>query len=160
MSWVTMVMAQEVRRVLKWVNNRMSARPEGIWDMFWDAPLISWLMSLLTSSMSLWQIPWCFKKSTILPVTEHNKPMSVTCELMKVFERPVKDFICPCILSSLDPLQNTNHPNKPATANTTHILHKHTSKIGVRITWDCLSEVYCFYVPKSQTLFASVILCI
>ena len=128
------VTEHDVRCLFKRMNIRKSAGPDGITGRILKvcadqlAPVFTTIFNM---SLSLSVIPSCFKQSIIVPVPKKPKPncpndyrpIALTSEVMKCFERLVKNYITSCLPASLDPLQFAYRPNRSTDDAIAYILH-------------------------------------
>ncbi|KAK0146400.1 putative RNA-directed DNA polymerase from transposon BS [Merluccius polli] len=128
------VTEHEVRRVLKQVNPRKAAGPDGITGRVLRtcadqlAPVFTEIFNL---SLSQCIIPTCFKCSTIVPVPKKPRPsclndyrpVALTPIIMKCFEKLIKPSITSSLPPTLDQLQFAYRPNRSTDDAIAHLLH-------------------------------------
>lgn len=128
------VSMHDVRRVLKQVNGRKAAGPDGIPGRLLKscadqlAPVFTTIFNLSLASST---VPNCFKRSTIIPVPKKAnpsclndyRPIALTSVVMKCFEKLVKNIICSSVPGSLDPLQFAYRENRSTDDAISHVLH-------------------------------------
>lgn len=128
------VSEDKVRKALKRVNVRKAVGLDGIpghvLRSFADQ-LAGLLTSIFNESFAQSVVPTCFKKSVIVPVPKNNKPsclndyrpVALTSQIMKVFERLIKNIMCSNIPNNINPLQFAYRSNKCTEDAVSHILN-------------------------------------
>ncbi len=130
----------EVRRVLRRVNVRKAAGPDGITGRVLRScadQLAGLFTSIFNESLATSVVPTSFKKSVIIPVPKNSKPsclndyhpVALTSTVMKVFERLLKKHICSSIPATLDPLQFAYRPNRSTDDAISQVLHSSLTHI-------------------------------
>lgn len=128
------MMEHDVRRVLRQVNPRKAAGPDGITGRVMKAcpdQLTPVLTVIFNLSLSQCIVPTCFKQSIIVPIPKKPhpstlidyRPIALTSVIMKCFERLIKTFITSSIPTTLDPLQFAYRSNRSTDDAIAHLLH-------------------------------------
>ncbi len=124
--WVHSRFVADVTWSFKRVNIRKAVGPDSIPGRVLRACAfqLAWVFTdILNIYLSLFVVPACFKKSTIVPIPKKNKitclndwrPIALTPIFSKRFEKLVREHICSVLPASLDPLQFTYRSNRPQT---------------------------------------------
>ncbi len=130
----------DVQRELKRVNDRKAAGPDGITGRVLRScadQLAGLFTSIFNESLATSVVPTSFKKSVIIPVPKNSKPtclndyrpVALTSNVMKVFERLLKKHICSSIPASLDPLQFAYRPDRSTDDAISQVLHSSLTHI-------------------------------
>ncbi|KAL0146840.1 hypothetical protein M9458_057779, partial [Cirrhinus mrigala] len=134
---------KDVRAALKRVNSRKAAGPDGINGRLLDCcadQLAGVLTYIFNESLAKSVVPKCFKRSIIVPITKNNKPsclndyrpVALTSEVMKVFERLMKNIITSFIPNTTDPLHFAYQPNRSTEDAISHVLHTTLSHVDMK----------------------------
>ncbi|KAI2660444.1 hypothetical protein H4Q32_008007 [Labeo rohita] len=134
---------KDVRAALKRVNTRKVAGPDGITGRLLRCcadQLAGVLTYIFNESLAKSGVPKCFKRSIIVPITKNNKPsclndyrpVALTSEVMKVFERLMKNIITSFIPNTADPLQFEYRPNRSTEDAISHVLHTTLSHVDMK----------------------------
>ncbi len=137
---VVTVSEGEVQRVLRRVNVRKAAGPDGITVRVLRScvdQLAGLFTSIFNESLATSVVSTPFKKSVIIPVPKNSKPsclndyspVVLTSTVMKVFERLLKNHICSSIPATLDPLQFAYRPNRSTDDAISQVLHSSLTHI-------------------------------
>ena len=92
------------------------------------APVLTTIFNL---SLAKSVVPACSKRSVIVPVPKNAspaclndyRPVALTSEVMKCFERLVKKHICAFLPRNMDPLQFAYRPNRSTDDAVSQVLH-------------------------------------
>ena len=117
-----------IRKLLNNVNSNKAQGPDGIHGTLLKKCACSLaypLSKLFSMSYNLGQIPREWKMANVVPVhkkgskslVENYRPISLTCLIMKVFERIIKDKILSLTSHLLDPRQHGFLANRSCTTN-------------------------------------------
>ncbi len=131
---VITVSEDEVWREPKRVNVRKAAGPDTGRGLRSCADQLAGLFnSIFNESLASSVVPTSFKKPVIIPVPpsclNDYRPVALTSIVIKVFERLVKNHICPSIPVTLDPLQFAYRPNRSTDDAISHVLHSSLTHI-------------------------------
>lgn len=107
---------QQVRRVLRAVDPRKAAGPDGVSGRVLRdcaAQLAGVFTTIFNQSLSQAAVPPCLKSSTIIPLPKKNtisglndyRPVALTPIIMKCFEKLVRAHITSCLPPGFDPHQ-------------------------------------------------------
>ncbi len=155
----------DVTRSFKRVNIRKAVGPDGIPGCVLRAcafQIAGVFTDIFNLSLSLSVVPWCFKKSTIVPILKKNvitclndwRPVALTPIFSKCFEKLVRDYFCSVLPASLDPLKfayRSNHSIDDATAFTLHtaLSHLENKDTYVRMQFVDYSSAFNTIVPAT-----------
>ncbi len=169
-----------VTRSFRRVNIRKAVGPDGIPGRVLKAyafQLARVFTDIFNLSLSLFVVPACLKKSTIVAIPKKNKitclndwrPVALTPTFSKCFEKLVREHICSVLPASLDPLEFAYRSNRStddaiAFALHTGISHLENKNTYVRMLFVDYSSAFNTIVPatlvaKLQTLGLNGSLC-
>ena len=153
-----------MRRVLKSVNPRKAAGPDGVPGKVLKAcadQLTGVFTSIFNLSLSQAIIPSCLKASTIIPVPKQSaadspndfRPVAHTPVVMKCFERLISQHIRNCLPPTLDPHQFAYRANRSTEDAITIALHtalSHLEHLGsyVRMLFLDFSSALNHIIPE------------
>ncbi len=134
------VYEHEVRRVLRTVNTRKAAGPDGIPGMVLKGcadQLSGVLTNLFNLSLIQASIPSCLKSSTIIPISKKSatdslndyRPIALTPIIMKCFERLVLHHLKTCLPSTFDNHQFAYRANRSTEDAIAIVLHNALSHL-------------------------------
>ncbi|KAK1799088.1 hypothetical protein P4O66_007353 [Electrophorus voltai] len=123
----------DVSRVLKRVNTRKAAGPDGICGRVLKAcadQLAPVFTDIFNLSLTQGIIPSCFKWSTIVPIPKKPRPscLNFPVALTSVM---VRDFITSSLPVSIDPLQFAYRHNRSTDDAITHLLHTTMTHLNI-----------------------------
>ena len=153
----------EVRRVLRTVNPRKAAGPDGVPGKVLRAcadQLTGVFTRIFNQSLSQSIIPPCLKTSTIIPIPKKTavdspndyRPVALTPVVMKCFEKLISQHIRACLPPTLDPHQFAYRANRSTEDAITIALHtalSHLEHLGsyVRMLFLDFSSAFNHIIP-------------
>ncbi len=160
----------DVTRSFKRVNIRKAVGPHGIPGRVLQAcafQLARVFTDIFNLSLSLFVVPSCFKKSTIVPITKKNKitclndwmPVALTPIFSMCFEKLIRDHICSVQPASLDPLQfayRSNRSTDDAIAFTLHTALSHLENKNTYVKMLFVDYSLAFNTTVPATLVAKL----
>src|SRR4029434_5254644 len=158
------VQAQEVRRVLRAVNPRKAAGPDGVTGrVLRDCAdqLAGVFTNIFNQSLSQCLIPPCLKSSTIIPLPEKTtastpndyRPVALTPIIMKCFEKLVRNHITTSLPPTFDSHQfayRANRATEDAIATALHTTLTHVEQRGnyARLLFIDFSSAFNTIIPS------------
>lgn len=142
-SFILKVEEYEVRRMLRTINPRKAAGPDGIPGcVLKDCAdqLAGVFTKIFNQSLAQSRVPSCLKSSTIVPVPKKSyisslndyRPVALTPVVMKCFEKLVRNYITSLLPQSFDPHQFAYRANKSAEDAVATVLHAALSHLEQR----------------------------
>ncbi|XP_039616695.1 uncharacterized protein LOC120533797 [Polypterus senegalus] len=109
---ILMVEECEVRRLMRKVNPRKAAGPDGVAEWVLKA-CVDQLAIIFNQSLSQATVPSCLKSSIIVPLLKNSitnslndfHPVALTSVIMKSFGKLVQSHIIACLPADLEPFQ-------------------------------------------------------
>ena len=158
------VQAQEVRRVLRAVNPRKAAGPDGVTGrVLRDCAdqLAGVFTNIFNQSLSQCLIPPCLKSSTIIPLPKKTtastpndyRPVALTPIIMKCFEKLVRSHITTSLPPTFDSHQfayRANRATEDAIATALHTTLTHVEQRGnyARLLFIDFSSAFNTIIPS------------